>query len=174
MDKKDFYFLGKITKTSGYSGNLVFFFDVDDINQYNDLEAVFVDINNELIPFAISELKIKSHNSAIVKLEDVSDEEEAIALIGSELYLPVSYLPPLSGKRFYFHEVTGFAVLDQNLGNLGKVDRIMDQSSQAILVINKDDKEILIPISDEIIKKVDRKNKTIEVETPEGLVDIYL
>ncbi len=174
MEKKDFYFLGKITKTSGYSGNLVFFFDVDDTDVYADLEAVFININDELIPFAIQELKIKSHNSTIAKLVDVPGEEEALALVGSELYLPNSFLPPLTGNRFYYHEVIGFTVLDLNLGNLGKVDYIIDQSSQAILVILKNDKEILIPITDEIIKKVDRKNKTIEVETPDGLVDIYL
>ena len=49
MEKKDFYFLGKITKTSGYKGNLMFFFDVDDIANYNDLEAVFVNMHDELI-----------------------------------------------------------------------------------------------------------------------------
>ena len=174
MEKKDFYFLGKITKTSGYTGNLVFFFDVDNIDKYADLEALFIDVNEELIPFAIKNLKLKSHNSAIATLEDITTEEEAMALIGYDLYLPISFLPPLKGNKFYFHEVIGFKIIDANLGDLGTIDRIIDQSSQAILVVLKNDKEILIPISDEIIKKVDRKNKTIEVETPDGLVDIYL
>lgn len=174
MEKKDFYFLGKITKTSGYKGSLVFFFDVDNTNNYTDLEAVFVDMNDELVPFAIQKISFKSAKSAIVQLEDISDEESAVALVGYELYLPLSYLPKLEGNKFYYHEVIGFKVIDVNAGELGKVKEVLDQSSQAILVIEHDTKEILIPITDDIITIVDRKIKTIKVNTPPGLIDIYL
>ena len=174
MDKKDFYFLGKITKTSGYQGNLVFFFEVDDISSYSDLAAIFIDINDELIPFAIKELRIKGNNTAFASLEDISDEEQANALTGCELYLPLSFLPPLTGKKFYYHEVTGFAVLDEKAGFIGTIDSILDQTGHAIFVIINKGKEILLPITDDIIKKIDRNNKTIEVSTPDGLLEIYL
>lgn len=173
MDKKDFYFLGKITKTSGYHGNLVFFFDVDDINRYSDLPAIFIDINDELIPFAVKELRIKGNNTAFVCLEDISDEEQAKALTGCELYLPLSYLPPLKGTKFYYHEVTGFEVFDKKSGFIGTIDTILDQTGHAIFVILNKGKEILLPVSDDIIKKIDRKNKKIEVVMPDGLLEIY-
>jgi len=174
MEKKDFYFLGKITKTSGYKGSLVFFFDVDDIDSYKDLEAVFISINDELIPFAIKNISFKSAKSAIVQIEDITDEESALVLVGNELYLPLSFLPKLEGNKFYYHEVIGFKVNDNNLGELGTVKEILDQGSQAILVVEKNDKEILIPITDEIIQLVDRKKQIVEVVTPGGLVDIYI
>jgi len=174
MNKEDFYFLGKITKTSGYTGNLMFFFDVDDIQQYNNLEAVFISLNDELIPFAIRKISIRSNATAQVQLEDVLTEDAAMALVGNELYLPLTYLPPLKGNKFYFHEVIEFRVIDRNLGELGTVDRVMDQGSQAIFVVIHKNKEVLIPISNEIVKNVDRKNRSILVETPEGLIDIYL
>ena len=174
MKKKDFYFLGKIIKTSGYLGNLVFFFDVDDIQKYQNLEAVFIDVNEELLPFVIEKLQLKSKNTAYVKLEDISTEDEASALIGSELFLPISFLPPLTGNRFYYHEVEGFSIIDKKKGFVGVVERISDQSSQALFVIINEGKEILIPVTDEIIKKVNRNNKTIEVEAPDGLIDLYL
>lgn len=175
MDKKDFYFLGKITKTSGYKGNLVFFFDVDNIQRYTGLEAVFIDISDELVPFAIKELTIKNSSTAIASLEDISDEDQANALVGYDLYLPLSFLPPLTGKKFYYHEVTGFSVVDKNVGMVGNIQSIFDQAGQAIfIIINKDGKEILVPATDEIIQLVDRKNKTISINAPDGLIDIYL
>jgi 16S rRNA processing protein RimM len=174
MDKKDFYFLGKITKTSGYQGNLVFFFDVDDISHYSDLKAVFVEINNDLIPFAIKELQLKSNHSAFVTMEDVTSEDQAKQLVGYDLYLPMSFLPPLTGKKFYFHEITGFTVIDEVSGNIGIIVNIIDHSGNALFVIMNNGKEILIPINDEIIKKVDRTKKTIEVKAPEGLIEIYI
>lgn len=153
----------------------MFFFDVDDIEKYANLEAVFINMQDELVPFAIKNINLKSGKSAIVQLEDITDEESAIALIGQELYLPLSFLPKLEGNRFYYHEVIGFSVVDENIGQLGTVKQILDQSSQAILVIEHNTgKEILVPINDDIIKSVDRKNKVIKVITPTGLVDIYL
>jgi len=174
MNKKDFYFIGKITKASGYKGDLMFFFDVDDIIPYKDLQAVFIDLSDELVPFAIKKIQFKNARLAVTKLEDVDSEEQAVALIGCDLYLPLSFLPPLTGNQFYFHEVGGFAVTDANYGTVGVIDHILDQTNQPIFVIRRDEREILIPATDEIIKKVDRQKKTIEVETPEGLIDLYL
>ena len=174
MDKKDFYFLGKIIKTSGYKGNLVFFFDVDDISYYRDLTAVFVELSGELIPLAIKTIIIKNNNTAYVQLEDVNSEEEATALTGSELYLPLTYLPPLTGNKFYYHEIMGFEVIDKSSGFIGHVESVIDQGPQDILIIAFKGKEILLPVSDEIIESVDREAKRLNVNAPEGLLDIYL
>ena len=57
---------------------------------------------------------------------------------------------------------------------LGEISAVNDHGPQAIFIILFEGKEILIPVTDEIIKKIDRKNKTIKVETPEGLIEIYL
>ncbi|WP_318309328.1 ribosome maturation factor RimM [Flagellimonas crocea] len=94
-------------------------------------------------------------------------------LIGSELYLPLTILPPLKDNKFYFHEVIGFTVLYKGHRD-GVTESINNSASQDLFEIKKGDKELLIPVSDDIIKKVDRENKTIFVKTPEGLVDLYL
>jgi len=174
MEKKDFYFLGKIVKTSGYSGNLVFFFDVDDITPYRNLDAIFIEIGNELIPFVIAKLTFNSKRTAIVKLEEVTDETAALALTGNELYLPLSYLPPLTGNKFYFHEIVGFTIKDKNAGPIGTIEWVYESTGQPILSVRFKGKEILIPASDEIIKNIDRENKIIEIDAPQGLIDIYL
>lgn len=161
-------------KTSGYKGNLVFFFDVDDMSHYKDLEAVFIEVAGTLIPFAIRSLTFTRAAQALVALEDIETYDEAEALTGCDLYLPVSYLPKLSGKKFYFHEIMGFEVLDEIHGNIGNVTGVIDQTSQPVLILSKGKKEILVPASDDIILKIDRKAKSIFVRTPEGLVDIYL
>lgn len=174
MDKKDFYYLGKIAKTSGFKGSLMFFFDVDDIAPYKALEAVFVEVGGDLIPFAIQSIKVKGSTSAYVRLEDVDSEDEAIALTGKSLYLPLSFLPPLTGDRFYYHEVIGFEVKDAQAGPIGVLESVMDQGPQDIFIIRFGEKEILLPVSEEIVLKVDRPNKTLEVKAPEGLLSIYL
>jgi 16S rRNA processing protein RimM len=83
-------------------------------------------------------------------------------------------LPKLTGNKFYYHEVIGFSVEDDVYGDIGIVEGVNDTTSQALFEVKKGDKQLLIPINDEIIKKVDRQSKTITVTTPEGLVDLYL
>ncbi|MCD4745232.1 MAG: ribosome maturation factor RimM [Bacteroidales bacterium] len=173
MDKNDFYFLGKITKTSGYKGNLMFFFDVDNPDYYKNLKSVFIEINNDLIPFIIDNIQFKN-NIAFVKLQDITSYEQALILVNCELYLPLNLLPPLKGNKFYFHEIIGFKAIDKKHGNIGFVEQVIDITNQAILKLNYNGKEVLIPTSDEIILDVDRNKKQIKINAPEGLVDIYL
>ena len=95
-------------------------------------------------------------------------------MIKSDVYLPLELLPKLEGNRFYFHEVIGFIIKDKNYGNVGTITSINDASSQALFEVEGNGKQILIPINDEFIVEVNRKNKTILVETPEGLIDLYI
>ena len=92
----------------------------------------------------------------------------------SGIYLPLDLLPKLEGNQFYFHEVIGFKVIDKNHGEVGVIVSINDSAAQPLFEIEQGDKEIFIPLIDNFIKKVDRENKVIQVETPEGLIDLYL
>ncbi|MEM7379639.1 MAG: PRC-barrel domain-containing protein, partial [Bacteroidota bacterium] len=93
---------------------------------------------------------------------------------GAELYLPLQLLPKLTGNKFYYHEVIGFTLQDSVHGDIGVIKSVNDSASQALFEVEKDNKQLLIPINDDIITSVDRESKTIFVTTPEGLVDLYL
>jgi 16S rRNA processing protein RimM len=90
------------------------------------------------------------------------------------MYLPITELPSLKGNRFYYHEIIGFQVSDQQHGDIGVVEDILELPHQALFQIRFGEKEILIPIVDEIIKKVDRRKKVLLIEAPPGLIEIYL
>jgi 16S rRNA processing protein RimM len=70
--------------------------------------------------------------------------------------------------------VIGFKVIDEVAGPIGVLESVMDQGPQDIFIIRFGTREILLPVSDEIILKADRKNKTLHVKAPEGLLAIYL
>ena len=123
---------------------------------------------------ALVDRRLHKSNLLRVDFEGVKDEASADKIIGSELYLPLNMLPPLTGNKFYFHEVIGFTLMDEVHGNIGVVKAVNDSASQELFEVEKDGKELLIPISDDFIKEVDRDNKIILIETPEGLVDLYL
>lgn len=174
MLKKDCFYLGKIVKKYSFKGELLIKLDTDEPEIYEDLESVFIDLRNNLVPFFIESSQFHKSELLRVKFEDVDTEEDADALIKCDLYLPLEFLPKLDDDKFYFHEIIGFTVDDVNFGKVGIVKSVNDSTAQALFEIDRDGIEILIPMNDAFIKKVDKKKKLIIVDTPEGLIDLYL
>ena len=94
--------------------------------------------------------------------------------MNSGIYLPLSFLPKLTGNKFYFHEIINFKAVDTVYGEVGVVKGINDTTAQPLFVIMKDGQEILIPMIDEFIKEIDRKGKRVVLCTPPGLIEMYL
>ncbi len=174
MRKEDCFYLGKIVSKFSFKGEVLAKLDTDEPELYENMESVLVSMRNNLIPFFIERSRL--HKSALLRIdfEEVKSEDAADKMIGCELYLPLSFLPKLEGDKFYFHEVIGFAMQDSVHGDIGHITGINDTTSQALFELEKDGKQLLIPVTDEIITKVDREHKVIHVTTPDGLVALYL
>lgn len=171
--KEQFFYLGQITKPFGIKGQLCCFFDTDEPEKYAKLDAVFIDLDDEKLPYFIESIQYKGANTFIVKFQDV-DEAEAKELVKAELFLPLTLLPKLTGNKFYFHEVIGFQVVDKEKGNIGACSDFIDISNNPIMQIDHDGTEILIPAIDNVFEKIDRENHIIYINAPEGLIDVYL
>ena len=174
MKKDNCFYLGRIVKKYSFKGELLAKLDTDEPELYENLDAIFIDLKGNLVPFFIEHSQLHKSDLLRLKFEDVDNESDADALIKSELYLPLELLPKLEGNKFYYHEIIGFKVVDETFGHVGIIKGINDSTAQALFEIDRDGKEILIPMNDEFIAGVDRKNQTINIKTPEGLIDIYL
>lgn len=174
MNKDDFFYLGKILKTYGNNGHLLILFDVDDPGDYQQLDTVFISINNELIPFTVRSVELRPKQQALLLLDDMNSADDAEVFERMELFLPLSKLPKLQGNKFYYHEITGFSVVDQHHGNIGILRSVIDLPQQSLMQIDHGNKEVLVPLNDETLIQVDREQKILLIRAPEGLIDIYL
>jgi len=174
VELKDCFYLGKITKKYSFKGELIISLDTDEPEIYKNLKSVFININGRLIPYFIEKSKSQKKATLRVKFEDINSEEEALSIINKEVYLPLENLPELKGKKFYYHEIIGYNVVDTDHGNIGLIIKVEDKTSQSIFIIKNNGKEILIPVNDNIIQMINRKNKTIHITAPNGLIDLYL
>ena len=172
MNINECYNLGKVTKPWGVKGQLVLFLDVDSPEDYLDLDSAFVEVKGQLVPhfFHIDSL---NGNKAVATFEDLTPEQ-ANALVGHDLYLPLSLLPKLTGNQFYFHEVVGFRVVDSVHGDIGTIAQVIDYPAQPLFQVMKNGTEVLIPVIDQVIDRVDRELKTIFITAPNGLIELYL
>ena len=174
MQKEDCFYLGKIVKKYSFKGEVLAKLDTDEPDIYEHLDAIFLDLRNNLVPFFVEKSQLHKSELLRIKFEDVETEADADAIMKSDLYLPLNLLPKLEGDKFYFHEVIGFTIKDKNFGDVGVIKSINDSTAQSLFEIDRNGVEILIPMNDDFIVKVDKKNKTILVDTPDGLIDLYL
>jgi len=174
MQKENCFYLGKIVKKYSFKGELLVKLDTDNPEIYTEMESVFVEKGKNLIPFFIDRSSLHKSSLLRVKFEDVDSDEDADLLLGSKLFLPLELLPKLTENQFYYHEIIGFTIEDISFGKVGIVTGVNDSTAQALFEIDRKGTEVLIPLIDSFIKKVDKKKKVIQLDVPKGLIELYL
>ena len=174
MHKDDCFYLGKIAKKFSFKGEVLIYLDTDEPELYENMESVFVEFNKNLVPFFIENSSIHKNDFLRVQFEDLNTEVEADKLLGAAVYLPLTMLPKLEGNKFYFHEVIGFEIEDQRLGIFGKIQSVNDTTAQPLFEVLNGEVELLIPMIDHFLIKIDRENKKVIMNLPEGLIEMYL
>jgi 16S rRNA processing protein RimM len=174
MRKEDCFYLGKIAKKFSFKGEVLAYLDTDEPELYEDMESVFVEFNNNLVPYFIKNSSLHKNDFLRIRFEDVDNEEQAESLLGHAIYLPIKMLPKLTGNKFYYHEVIGFEIEDKRLGVFGKIQSVNDTTAQPLFEVLNGEVEMLIPMVDHFLVKIDRANKKVIMDLPEGLVEMYL
>ncbi len=174
MNTDDFYYLGYIAKTFGFEGQVVLALEVDSPTDYKELESVFILMEGKLVPFFVHKITIRAKGKeAVVDFIDVDTIEKARRICGARVYLPLKKLPDLEDNAFYYHELEGFRVFMTNGVFLGTVIEILEYPGNPLFSIKGEKGEILIPLHDDFIQDLDKENKKIWLDPPEGLMDLF-
>ena len=174
MRVEDCFYIGTVVSKYSFKGEVLLKLDTDEPELYYSIDTLFLDQNKALVPYFVDKSSMHKPGLLRLKLEDVVSEEDANLIVKSKAYLPLSELPALTGNKFYYHEVIGFTVKDKALGDIGVISNVNEQTAQATLEIDIKGKKALIPIVDDIILSVNRAEKILYVNTPPGLIDLYI
>ncbi len=123
------------------------------------------------------DLRIESaehyRDRVILRLEGVSSADLAEPLVGSDIFLQSKDLVDLPEGTYYIFRLVGLEVRTPGRGRLGKVaDVLRTGGTDLLLVEGEGDRELLIPFAHSICRRVDLEAGYIEIEPPEGLLDI--
>ena len=160
--------IGKVLKTHGYKGHLKIFIDEFYIDDFEDMAAIF--IHN--LPYFIVSKDINSDSQAIIALEDIDSKEKAHPLQGKDIFAKDDDLAEILDEEPY-NDLSGFTITDKNLGIIGEITQIIELPYQFLAQVFRDKKEILIPMNEDFIIHIDEKKKTVEMQLPDGLLEIY-
>lgn len=173
MELKDSFYIGYISKTRGLKGEMQLFFEFDDYDAL-ELDVLFLEMDRKLVPFFVDRLKLHANRTAYLFLEDIDHIEAAQSLIRKKVYLPNGKLPKRNPDDFRMSDLKGFMVYEVTQGQLGEIMEIHEYPQQLVASVNYEGNELLFPLNDELIVSVDRERGRLEVDLPEGLVDVYL
>lgn len=172
MRKEDCFFLGTVVAKYSFKGEVLIKLDTDDPEAYLSLQSFLLEDESHLIPYFTTKVQLHKSQLLRVSVEGVKSEKQADLMIEKSVYLPLDQLPKLDDDQFYFHEIIGFEVIDSLQGPIGTITGVNDASSQVLLEVEHNDREILIPLVDELIQQLDKQQKQLYLSIPEGLLDL--
>jgi len=173
MKLEEAFYIGYITKTKGLKGELQVFFEFD-APDLLDLDVLFADMNGKMVPFFVSTYKLHTNNTGNFYFDDIDHIDKAQPLLRKKIYLPLTKMPDRSEEEFHYNDLKGFMVSDEVHGELGEILEVNEYPQQFVATVSYKDTEILFPLNEDMIIEIDEDLKTLMVDLPEGLLDIYL
>jgi 16S rRNA processing protein RimM len=164
---------GFISKPHGFDGELILAFRTGEAEDYVKVNFIFIEIEGKPVPFSVE--GIRSHkNDIVVKLEDVNSEAEAKKLTGKKIFIEEDETLTIDDDDVNWDSLVGYKIVEAAHGTLGKLEKIEEYPQQLIAHCIVNGKEVLFPLNEDFISKIDRKKKELHLQLPEGLLDVYL
>lgn len=134
-------------------------------------EVLLVGPRDDATPKRI--LEVRGHQGrVIVDLEGIESMDDAEAVAGMELWMPAAALAPLPEDTYYRHDLVGCEVRDTRDAVVGKVTRVEGTLDRSYLIVPRRGGEVMIPMVDGILVRVDLAARRIVVDPPEGLLEL--
>ena len=165
MKKPDLQYLGEFIKLFSFKGELIFYSELKSVFVEN-LDSLFVNFNESYVPFQI--IKVKSHkkNNYRTQLQNVNSESEAKRLLKKDIYVE-----RIENSDNSDYLVDNFKVYNDNK-YIGVVISTINKTEQSIMEVKMSDKVVLIPLVDQFIVEINDEELKIDMDLPDGLLDI--
>jgi 16S rRNA processing protein RimM len=169
----EYYNIGKFAGSHGLQGELLLVHELGKKTSLKGLPALFVEEKKgSFIPWFIETTKIKSEEEIYIKLEGINTREAAIKLGQKKIWLPEADYKKFASKTAPAG-LLGYVIINNN-EPLGEILELIEQPHQLLCRLEVKGKEVLIPLHEGTLQKVNHKKKEVLVELPDGLLEIYL
>ena len=169
----EYFKIGKLVAVHGLTGELLLKHELGKKTSLKGLQAIFIEEKkNSFLPWFIESTKIKSENEIYLKLEGVNTREAAIKLTQKQIWVPEVDFKKFAAKSAPA-SLLGYTIINDK-EPLGEILELIEQPHQLLCRLEIKGKEVLIPLHEATLKKVNHTKKEVQVELPDGLLEIYL
>ena len=172
IKQEEVFKIGKLGKSHGVKGEVNLLFD-DDIFDRTDAEYLILEVDGILVPFYIEEYRFHGNSTALMKFYDIETQDQARELTGCNVFFPRKLSNSNEGEVSW-SEIIGYQLVDTHTGNeVGKITNVNDSTLNILFEVMSDEqKEILIPASEDLIQGIDTEREEVKIQLPEGILDL--
>ena len=161
--------LGKIIKVHGYGGSVMINLGDYLLQEITEMEWVFIEIDEKPVPFFISSVKEHASGNIILKFDGYDSSEVMTEFTGCRVFIDRENIKEKKGITPQII-IAGFKLYDRSHNYLGLIDKVMSLPMQYMMVLHDDSgNELLIPLNEDWLIEIDKDEKKIIMDIPEGL-----
>jgi 16S rRNA processing protein RimM len=159
----EYFKIGKLVASFGVKGELILKHSLGKKSSLKGLQAIFIEEKKEaFIPWFIATTRIKTDDEIYVQLEGIDNREAAIKLTQKEVWIPEEEFKKHASKSSPL-SLLGFSIINDGK-DLGPVIELIEQPHQMLCRLEIDGKEVLIPLNEQTLQKVDKKARQVFVQ----------
>ena len=165
--------IGKLVAVHGLTGELLLKHELGKKSLLKGLQAIFIEEKKtSFIPWFIQSVKAKNDTEVYIKFEGIDSRESAMKIAHKDAWAPAADFRKLAAKAAPASLLDYMIIHEKK--QLGAILELIEQPHQLLCRLEIDQKEVLIPLNESTLKKIDHTKKEVVVELPEGLLEIYL
>ncbi len=165
--------IGKIVSVFGLKGEMIVQHHLGKKIAISKFKVIFLEQKKEeLLPYFVETARKKSEDDLYLKLEGIDTKEAAAKFLRREVWIKEEEMQAHVGKNNPIAWV-GYDIMDQGK-DLGPVLEIIEQPHQVLCRLSINNKEVLIPINEQTLQKIDHKTRVLLLTLPDGLLEVYL
>jgi 16S rRNA processing protein RimM len=169
----EYFNIGKLVAVHGLQGELLLKHELGKKTSLKGLQAIFIEEKKQsFLPYFIVFTKIKSDTEVYIKVEGIDTRETAQKIANKQIWIPEADFKKLASKSAPAG-LLGYQIIDQG-EPLGEILELIEQPHQLLCRIDIKGKEVLIPLHEGTLQKINHAKKQVLVELPDGLLEIYL
>jgi len=173
---QEYQSIGYTKKTYGVKGELKLNIPDRYLEDFAQAEVLFLGIAGRKIPYFVEYINFE--NPFTLKFEDCNSKEAAIELTSKQIFMRTKDLLPEEEKVLeseegpFYEKYVDHLIKDKTLGQLGRIIEVIEYPQQEMAAILMNGKEVLIPLNEQLIISINEEAKIIEMDLPEGLIDL--
>lgn len=171
MEKKDCFFIGSIFKLHGYKGKIILFNQNSVSLNFDKTKYLLIEKDGILIPFFLNKINSYKSDNFLIEFEDINSENQAKELLKCKVYTSKNLIYQ-SEETSLEKQILGFKIIDKEFGELGNIQIIDNQSSQALVFVKNNNKEFCFPFNNQFIDSIEIEQKVVYTKIPKEIIDL--
>ena len=167
IKQEEVFRIGRLGRPHGVKGEIIFMFD-DDVFDRVDADYLVLNIEGILVPFVMEAYRFRNDSTALMKFRDIDTENAARELTGCDVFFPRK-LAGNEDRMPSWNELTGYRLTDEKGHDVGIIASVDDSTANVLFETTEGR---LLPANPDLIAAIDREQRTITLNLPEGILDI--